>query len=124
MQSVSLISLIFSLFALFLTPLLLRYQHRRFCCLAFFHVLPYTVLTGHCHDQVQMKGTSVTMDFNKDLHESILDACMDDSYKVIKYLKEQEQRQKPYNLTMLIFTIVSATGAVIAAVTGLLMYFQ
>ena len=64
------------------------------------------------------------MDFNEDLHKAILDACMDDSDKVIQYLKEQERKQKPYNLTMLIFTIISATGAVIAAVTGLLMYFQ
>jgi len=64
------------------------------------------------------------MDFNENLHKAILDACMDDSDKVIQYLEEQEQKQKPYNLAMLIFTVISATGAVIAAVTGLLMYFQ
>jgi len=64
------------------------------------------------------------MDFNEDLHQAILDACLDDSAKVIQYLQEQEQKQKPYNLAMLIFTVISATGAVIAAITGLLMYFQ
>ena len=56
--------------------------------------------------------------------QAILDACIDDSVKVIRYLQEQEQKQKPYDLAMLIFTIISATGAVIAAVTGILMYFQ
>ncbi len=62
------------------------------------------------------------MDLNENLHKAILDACIDDSDKVIQYL--EEQKQKPYNLAMLIFTVISATGAVIAAVTGLLMYFQ
>ena len=61
---------------------------------------------------------------NENLHKAILDACIDDSDKVIQYLEEQKQKQKPYNLAMLIFTVISATGAVIAAVTGLLMYFQ
>lgn len=64
------------------------------------------------------------MKLDEDLRQAIMESCLDDSTKVIQYLKEQEQRQKPYNLTMLIFTIISATGAVIAAVTGLLMYFQ
>lgn len=56
--------------------------------------------------------------------QAILDSCEDESLKVIRYLQEQETKQKPYNLAMLIFTIISATGAVIAAVTGILMYFQ
>ena len=56
--------------------------------------------------------------------QAILNACVDDSMKIIQYLEEQEQKQKPYNLAMLIFTIISATGAVIAAVTSILMYFQ
>ncbi len=53
-----------------------------------------------------------------------MDSCLDDSTKVIRYLMEQEQKQKTYNLSMLIFAIISATGAVIAAITGLLVYFQ
>lgn len=56
--------------------------------------------------------------------QAIMDACLDDSTKVIQYLKEQEKKQKPYNLAMLIFTVISATGAVIAAITGILMYFE
>lgn len=56
--------------------------------------------------------------------QTIMDSCLDDSTKVIRYLMEQEQKQKTYNLSMLIFAIISATGAVIAAITGLLVYFQ
>lgn len=56
--------------------------------------------------------------------QAIMDSCLDDSTKVIRYLKEQEQKQKSYNLAMLIFTVISAARAVIAAITGLLMYFQ
>lgn len=64
------------------------------------------------------------MKLDEDIHKAILDSCMDDSDKVIRFLEEQEQKQKPYNLAMLIFTVISATGAVIAAVTGILIYFQ
>ena len=76
-----------------------------------------------------MKGENymenpLTADLNEDLHKAIMDSCLDKSTKVLQYLKEQEQKQKPSNLAMLIFTVISATGAVIAAVTGLLMYFQ
>ncbi len=56
--------------------------------------------------------------------QAILDSCEDESLKVIHYLQEQETKHKSYNLAMLIFTIISATGAVIAAITGILMYFQ
>lgn len=56
--------------------------------------------------------------------QAIMDACLDDSTKVIQYLKKQEKKQKLYNLAMLIFTVISATGAVIAAITGILMYFE
>lgn len=66
----------------------------------------------------------IIMTLTDEEKQAILDSCLDDSTKVIRYLKEQEEKQKPYNLAMLIFTVISATGAVIAAVTGLLMYFQ
>ena len=59
-----------------------------------------------------------------DQRETILDASLDDSTKIIRYLKEQEQKQKKYNLVMLIFTVISAVGAIIAAVTGIMMFFQ
>lgn len=64
------------------------------------------------------------MKLSNEEKQAILDSCEDESLKVIRYLQEQEAKQKPYNLAMLIFTIISATGAVIAAVTGILMYFQ
>ena len=47
-------------------------------------------------------------------------ACLDDTTMVFLYLQEQEKKQRPYNLMMLIFTVISATGAVIAAITGIL----
>lgn len=56
--------------------------------------------------------------------QAIMDSCLDDSTEVIRYLMKQEQKQKTYNLSMLIFAIISVTGAVIAAITGLLVYFQ
>lgn len=64
------------------------------------------------------------MNLDEDLQQAIMDSCLDESTKVIQYMKEQEKKQKHYNLSMLIFTVISATGAVIAAVTGLLVYFQ
>lgn len=60
------------------------------------------------------------MKMDKETLDALMYACLDDSTKVIQYLKEQEKKQHPYNLMMLIFTIVSATGAVIAAITGIL----
>lgn len=60
------------------------------------------------------------MKMDKETYDALMYACLDDSTKVIQYLKEQEKKQRPYNLMMLIFTIVSATGAVIAAITGIL----
>lgn len=60
------------------------------------------------------------MQNNPNLYEDITELCLDDSTKVIRYLKEQEKRQKPYNLAMLIFTVISATGAVIAAIASII----
>ena len=64
------------------------------------------------------------MKSDKNMQKAIIEACLDESTKVIRYLNEQEQRQKPYNLAVLIFTIISALEAVIAAITGILMFFQ
>lgn len=64
------------------------------------------------------------MKLDENLQKTIMESCLDESTKVIRYLKEQEQKQKSYNLTMLIFTVISALGAVIAAITGILVYFQ
>ncbi len=64
------------------------------------------------------------MNIDKDLQTAIMESCDDESTKVILYLKEQSKKQKSYNLAMLILTIISATGAAIAAITGILMFFQ
>lgn len=64
------------------------------------------------------------MKMDKETQDALMYACLDDSTKVINYLKEQEKKQKPYNLAMLIFTVISATGAVIAAVTSIFTLMQ
>ena len=58
------------------------------------------------------------MQNKSNLYEDIAELCLDDSTKVIRYLKNQEKKQRPYNLAMLILTVISATGSVIAAVAG------
>lgn len=64
------------------------------------------------------------MKLDKETHEALMNACLDDSTKVIRYLEEQQEKQKPYSLAMLIFTVISATGAVIAAITGIITVLQ
>lgn len=64
------------------------------------------------------------MHLDDDLREDLLDDSLDESIKIIRFLKEQEKRQKPYNLSMLVLTIISVLFASIAAITGLLMYLQ
>lgn len=56
--------------------------------------------------------------------KAISEACLDDSIKIIRYLEEKEQQKRPYNLAMLILAIISAVGAVIAAITGIMVYLQ
>lgn len=60
------------------------------------------------------------MQNESNLYEDISELCLDDSTKVIRYLKEQEKKQKPYNLATFILTIISATASVVAAVTGII----
>ena len=64
------------------------------------------------------------MKLTEEEKQRILEACVPDSTKIIRYLKEQEQKQKPYNITMLILTIVSAVCAVIAAIVGVIACLQ
>lgn len=59
------------------------------------------------------------MQNKSNLYEDIAELCLDDSTKIIRYLKNQEKKQRPYNLAMLILTVISATGSVIAAVAGI-----
>lgn len=52
------------------------------------------------------------------------DSCLDDSTKIIRYLEEQQYKQKKFNISMLLLAIISAVAAVIAAITGLLLFLQ
>jgi hypothetical protein len=60
------------------------------------------------------------MKIDKTTQNAIFNTCLDDSEKIIKYFEEQEKHNRPYKLVTLIFTIVSAIGAVIAAITGII----
>ena len=64
------------------------------------------------------------MNLDKETIEFMRESCVDDSTKVIRYLKEQEKRQRPYNLAMLIFTVISATAATIAAIASIITLLQ
>lgn len=61
---------------------------------------------------------------DKNLHNAIIDSCLDDSTKVIHYLEEQQQKQKKYNCFILILTLLGAIGSLIAAITGILLFIQ
>lgn len=56
--------------------------------------------------------------------ESIRYASLDDSTKIIKYLEESNKKQKKYNISILIFTIIGAIGSAIAAITSIVLFFQ
>lgn len=56
--------------------------------------------------------------------EFIRYASLDDSTKIIKYLEESTKKQKKYNISILIFTIIGAIGSVIAAITSIVLFFQ
>lgn len=57
---------------------------------------------------------------SKEFQEAITESCLDDSTKIIRYLEEQEQKQKSYRVAVLIFTLISTIGGIIAAVTGII----
>lgn len=61
--------------------------------------------------------------FTQEQIEAMHDACLDDSTKIIRYL-EEERRQRPRNLFLLIVTVAGAVGSIIAAITGVILLFQ
>jgi cytochrome b subunit of formate dehydrogenase len=65
-----------------------------------------------------MSKIKLTVDQIAALHDS----CLDDSTKIIRYLEEQQYKQKKFNISMLLLAIISAVAAVIAAITGLLLF--
>lgn len=65
-------------------------------------------------------GNEPKLQISKEMHEAIMESCLDDSTKIIRYLEEQKRKQKNYNTAVLIFTLISAIGGIIAAVTGII----
>ena len=50
------------------------------------------------------------LEFDEETHQALMDACLDDSTKIIRYMEEKEKQSRPYNLTMLILAIIGAIG--------------
>ncbi len=64
------------------------------------------------------------MKLTKEEIDDIKYACLDDSAKIIMYLEESTKKQKKYNISILIFTIIGAIGSAIAAITSIVLFFQ
>lgn len=61
---------------------------------------------------------------NNDLHNEIVDLCLDESTKVIRYLEVQNKKQEKYNTLMFIITLFGAISSAVAAITSILLFFQ
>ncbi len=55
--------------------------------------------------------------------KNIQDAVLDDSTKIIRYLEEQQHKQKKYNYFVLSVTILGTISSLIAAITGVIVLF-
>jgi hypothetical protein len=64
------------------------------------------------------------MKLTKEEIDAINYACLDDSTKIIGYLEKSNKTQKKYNILVLFFTIIGATGSIIAAITGIILLFH
>ena len=64
------------------------------------------------------------LEFNEETHQALMDTCLDDSTKIIRYMEEKEKQSRPYNLTMLILALISAIGGTVAAITGVMTYLS
>lgn len=64
------------------------------------------------------------LEFDEETHQALMDACLDDSTKIIRYMEEKEKQSRPYNLAMLILTIISAIGGTIAAIVSIMTYLS
>ena len=64
------------------------------------------------------------LEFDEETHQALMDACLDDSTMIIRYMEEKEKQSRPYNLTMLILALISAIGGTIAAITSVITYFS
>lgn len=59
-----------------------------------------------------------------DFHDAIVDSCLDESTKVIRYLEQQQKQQNRYNTLMFVITLFGAIGSIIAAITSVLLFIQ
>ena len=64
------------------------------------------------------------LEFDEETHQALMDAFLDDSTKIIRYMEEKEKQSRPYNLTMLILALISAIGGTIAAITSVITSFS
>lgn len=60
---------------------------------------------------------------SKEEIEALQYAALDDATKVIRYLEEEKEKRKTYDLIVFICSVISAIGAVIAAVVGIIALF-
>jgi hypothetical protein len=55
--------------------------------------------------------------------DTLHNLCLDDSTRIIRYLEENQKKQKRYNTLILIITILGAIGSIAAAITGIILLF-
>lgn len=55
--------------------------------------------------------------------DNLMDACLSDSTKIIRYLEEEKRKQSKHNKILFICTIFGTTASIIAAITGLILLF-
>ena len=60
------------------------------------------------------------LNLSKDQINAIHDMCLDDSTKIILYLEKEKRKQKPFNICLLIVTVISVIASVIAAITSII----
>ena len=56
---------------------------------------------------------------NQEMKDDIMYSALDESIKIIEYLEETNQKQRKYNIAILVFTIISSLCGIISVV-GLL----
>ena len=49
------------------------------------------------------------LEFDEETHQALMDACLDDSTKIIRYMEEKEKQSRPYNRKRSIASTCSST---------------
>lgn len=55
--------------------------------------------------------------------DNLMDACLSDSTKIIRYLEDKENERKRHDRIQLICTILGTIASIIAAITGIVLLF-